>query len=207
MKNYNSVFYMFKSIPLRRPINKIKYLFKCIKWAKQRITRGYADSDVWNIDEWFLRCVPGMLEQLANTTNSYPGKFLSYVDHIITIEEDDDAAEKWSAELKEMAHLLREADEWQCKKEISSEAEFDKMYEEFIDKYGVLGDKLCKEDDIHTIEGEEYKTLYTPSDVKPEWKEITNKFLNEVKDRDNYRMECLNKGLTMFKEHFWDLWD
>ena len=26
---------------------KIKHFFKCVKWSKQRITRGYCDCDVW----------------------------------------------------------------------------------------------------------------------------------------------------------------
>lgn len=30
-----------------RLLAKIKHSRKCIKWSKQRITRGYADCDVW----------------------------------------------------------------------------------------------------------------------------------------------------------------
>ena len=28
---------------------KIKHFFKCVKWSKQRITRGYCDCDVWEM--------------------------------------------------------------------------------------------------------------------------------------------------------------
>ena len=28
---------------------KIKYFFRCIKWSKQRVQRGFSDDDVWNM--------------------------------------------------------------------------------------------------------------------------------------------------------------
>ena len=36
--------------------------------------RGYADSDIWNLDFFILSWLPEALDQLADTTFSFPGK-------------------------------------------------------------------------------------------------------------------------------------
>lgn len=43
-----------------------------IKWAFQRMKRGYSDADVYAIDDWFCRVVPPMLEQLGREAHGYP---------------------------------------------------------------------------------------------------------------------------------------
>ena len=40
----------------------------------QRFRRGYADSDVWDLDHWFMATVKPMLEQMLRTYNSHPGE-------------------------------------------------------------------------------------------------------------------------------------
>lgn len=50
---------------LRIP-REIKYLF-------QRMTRGWADSDVWSMDSYLSRVVPEMLEYLKKNHNGLPG--------------------------------------------------------------------------------------------------------------------------------------
>ena len=39
----------------------------------QRGKRGYADSDIWNLDFFILSWLPEALDQLADTTFSFPG--------------------------------------------------------------------------------------------------------------------------------------
>lgn len=65
--NHNNV---FNNIVLKG--RYLKQLFRNIKWAYQRITKGYCDRDVWDIQGWFLNTIPYMLKDLKNTTHSYP---------------------------------------------------------------------------------------------------------------------------------------
>ena len=43
---------------------KIKHFFKCVKWSKQRITRGYCDCDVWEMFSFLQTLIPDMLQTL-----------------------------------------------------------------------------------------------------------------------------------------------
>ena len=43
---------------------KIKHFFKCVKWSKQRITRGYCDCDVWEMFSFLQTLISDMLQTL-----------------------------------------------------------------------------------------------------------------------------------------------
>ena len=61
----------------------LKYLKRCIKWSCQRIVRGYAECDVWNMDGYLQRLVPDMLQDLKDNRNGSP----SYLGENYTNEE------------------------------------------------------------------------------------------------------------------------
>ena len=41
----------------------------------------------------------------------------------------------------------------------------------------------------------------------PEYKEIEDRYFEESRKLDQYRDECKDRAIDMFKEWFWDLWD
>ena len=45
---------------------KIKLFFKCVKWSKQRITRGYCDCDVWEMFSFLQTLISDMLQTLKD---------------------------------------------------------------------------------------------------------------------------------------------
>ena len=47
-------------------------LWKNIKAAKQRVTKGYCSGDVWDMDSWFCIVIPQMLRRLATDGLSCP---------------------------------------------------------------------------------------------------------------------------------------
>ena len=59
---------------LRHPLKFSRYVLKDIKFGWQRVTRGWADCDVWNMDSWFLAIAPEMLRALADRTDAYPSQ-------------------------------------------------------------------------------------------------------------------------------------
>lgn len=100
MNNLN----VFKSpkLSLRYPSNWsaiIRTFFRSFKWAYQRVTRGFADYDVWDFDGFLLNILANGLEHLADTTISYPG------------DEEFPTYESWIKYLREMAMCFRKADE------------------------------------------------------------------------------------------------
>lgn len=60
-----------------------------LKAAWQRVTRGWANRDTWDLDNYLLEILPEMIDHLRIHTHGYPGygKF--------------DAPEKWDKFLKE----------------------------------------------------------------------------------------------------------
>ena len=58
---------------LLRPWKFFRQVYLNLRVAWQRATRGWADSDVWDMDEWFLDVIPQMLRHLATEGNGYPG--------------------------------------------------------------------------------------------------------------------------------------
>ena len=73
----------------------LKRLPRQLKWAKQRVTKGYCCSDWYDMDSWFAHVVADMFDEYAENTCSYPWE----------INNPDD----WEDILKEMATHLRNA--------------------------------------------------------------------------------------------------
>lgn len=73
----------------------LKMLPRQLKWAKERICRGFCQADWYNMDDWFARVVADMIDEFAENTVSYSDKF--------------ETSEEWRAMLKEMSQHLRNA--------------------------------------------------------------------------------------------------
>ena len=73
----------------------LKRLPRQLKWAKQRVTKGYCRSDWYDMDSWFAHVVADMFDEYAENTCSHPWE----------INNPDD----WKDILKEMATHLRNA--------------------------------------------------------------------------------------------------
>lgn len=54
-------------------VAKIKHIKRCIRWSKQRIVRGYADIDRWNMFGYLQTLIPNMLQDLRDHRMGSPG--------------------------------------------------------------------------------------------------------------------------------------
>lgn len=77
------------------PICRIQWFFRDhwfnFRQRCQRFRRGYASSDVWDLDHWFISTLKPMLTDMLKTYNSHPGEI---------------TAEEWEAILREMIDCL-----------------------------------------------------------------------------------------------------
>ena len=86
-----------------------------IKWLWQRMTRGWANCDVWSMDSYLARVIPEMLEHLKKNHNGLPG----FLFDIKTKDEgppdvtplDEIAEARWMALLDEMIAGFKAHDE------------------------------------------------------------------------------------------------
>ncbi len=189
---------------------KIKRSLRNVKYVCQRAKYGYCDSDVWSIDYWFLRVMPGMLQQLKDTTDSYPD-FPEMTTHAVYMtgrpkDVEDEGMEKWQDVLQEMIFLLREANEETCTRENRYEHEYDEATYRFEEKYGSLGEKLKTKEDMEREKTEGLHKMFMPGDV-PEFKDISDRYYEEYAAINEYRNQCKDKVLELFGKWFWHLWD
>lgn len=96
---------------LRHPFEWIKMKCRQIKWAYQRVRYGWCESDTWDIDSWFLKVFPNMLNHYADETHSYPGT------------EEYPTYESWRDKLYEVAAAIKgyNETEWDSKNEYYNE--------------------------------------------------------------------------------------
>lgn len=135
MRHVGSVFYE-SDYSIRRPISSIRQLFRDLKCCLDRIRKGYCVKDLWEIDTWFLRIMPEMLEEFDRRKNSYPNAFfdqcvqkheselpVSKEKFLISGAKDfpelytkisAEACDAWGSTLREMADLMRKAEELKC---------------------------------------------------------------------------------------------
>lgn len=73
-----------------------------ITYYRQRLIRGWADADTWDMDQWFMKTIRPMLKEFREThvgypTGSTPKEYDAQLDEmlrLLDIMEDDEAAEK-----------------------------------------------------------------------------------------------------------------
>lgn len=126
--------------PVWHPVKNVKLFFRHRKWARQRVRKGYSESDVWDIDVWFYGVVPDMLLDFKKSCEGFPSSFISeyYEEHKeeigLTYEEfmsmmpspagedwysrmQTECRKKWLDIIDEMRFLILESDEDLCSKQ------------------------------------------------------------------------------------------
>ena len=82
-----------------------------------------------------------------------------------------------------------------------------KAFYEFTDKYGVLGEKLQTQEELEANRKRgDGGTVHFMSEL-PEYKEISEKYMAEEKNLEQYRIDCKDEVMDLMKEHFFALWD
>ena len=185
----------------------MKHLGRCVKWSKQRIVRGYADSDIWNMYGYLQTLLPDMLEYLKNHRSGSPG----YLGENYTNEDgilvNDTCHEAWDRILDRMIFLWRETDEETCSKKNSYEDEYMKALDEFTEQYGILGEKLQTPEELEANRKRGGGgTVHFMREI-PKYAEISEKHMTEEMKLEQYRSECKDEVMDMMKEHFFSLWD
>ena len=97
---------------LENPITKGKRWSQNIKFAIQRVKYGYCESDIWEIDTWFLKTVPCMLRYLKSTAMGFPSKLGNEDNTVLCLTEEEcqEGYRKWQGILTEMIELFDNAD-------------------------------------------------------------------------------------------------
>lgn len=186
---------------------KIKHIRKCIRWSKQRVVRGYADIDKWNMYHFLQTLIPDMLQDLRDDRWGSP----SFLGENYTNDEgilvNDTCHEEWNKILDHMIFFWRESKEETCGRKNPYDKEYDAASKEFDDKYGFLGEKLQTEAELEKNRKRGGGGTVHFMNELPEYQEIYEKHYAEERKLEAYRAECKDKALDLLKEYFYSLWD
>ena len=169
---------------VRHPFESIRCFFISLKWAYQRVKKGYCDKDLlFGVKNWFLEMLPEVIDEINKEDYRVPGMIHCEVieefgfsleeywnacnDNIRDIRKqvDAEAEKRWHDILSRISFLLQETVDWKCSKK--------NPYEE---KYGKA--KLGG----------------------PEYEEIRKRYYEEDSKLDEYREQCKKEAVELLLE-------
>ena len=86
-------------------IAKIKHMRRCVRWSWQRIFRGYADCDKWNMYSYLQKLIPEMLQDMRDNRHGSPGYLGENYKNEEGILVNDTCHEEWDKILDHMIFL------------------------------------------------------------------------------------------------------
>lgn len=117
------------------PIESIKCFFISLKWAYQRVKKGYCDRDLlFGVDDWFVEMLPEVVDEIRKEKCTIPclvinevieemglsweDYYYAYSDIPLEIRKEVDslAKKKWDDILIRISFLFREARPGTCTK-------------------------------------------------------------------------------------------
>ena len=164
-------------------MSKIYWCWKNLPGSLRRIwqnlTRGWNDSDIWNLDHTIAIFVIPRLKKLKEKTNGYPGS--------LEINESDyeEGMIQWKQILDKMIYAFEGIAFRLDKIEIKSAG----------GKLEIVNDKSS----------DKYSTLeYVGT---KEQKELHEQYMNKYKKDSEEEQKKIEEGLQLFTKHFQSLWD
>lgn len=200
-------------------VRTIGDLFRSLKWAWQRATKGYCDLDTYSVGAWLLNTLPDICEDINKKRCGYPSAFfdeamehygLRSMDEYNSAPEeirdkvDDYGDKKWSEILSRLTFLLREANEDTCTKVNPYDEEYTRISKEFCAKYGEWGEKLLTDEERAEAKKNGSCPVYLPHHM-PEYKDICELHSEEERKLNAYREQCKNEALELFSKWFYSL--
>lgn len=165
--------------------------FRNIKYAYQRVTRGFCDQDVWSLSDFYSELFYQSLNHLANTTIGCPagGEF----------EDSDNITgfEKWQNCLKEMAEHFLNTQEYNEDVPINQEllrlfTEMESYIQDY--KFVKLFDSSCSQ----------LEEVYKDEDKYNKAREI---WLAKEEEAYEFRNSEKDIAFSMMQKYFFNLWD
>lgn len=202
-ENYRDVWYDKKLLGV------IREFFRDLRYAHQRIRRGYCDRDIYSIYDWFLGIMPTMLEQFRDDLHGCPSMPGSIAQRLVLDKEDKesddmDDMKEWVGVLNRMIFLLREADEESCSRKNPYAEEYLLVRKEFYKKYGLLDEKMNSADE--NSQTGSTTQVHFPEELE-EYRYLGESYMKAERELAQYRTDCKDKALSLFATWFYDLWD
>jgi hypothetical protein len=170
------------------PLTFFKDLWRNIKYAWQRVFRGWDDTVTWSVDYWLNNIMPDILRKLKADKHGIPGEM--FPDQMNITKEDDIAAEiKWNAIMDDMIAGFEAA------RELS---EISPAWDELMDEF----DKRYSEEDklAWMTNNETYREKWNALEEELDFRAKDQKWTNDLEAK-------FHKGMLLFHRYYFNLWD
>ena len=144
---------------------KIKHFKRCMYWSWQRVIRGYAECDKWNMYVHLQNLIPEMLQDLRDNRMGSPGYLGENYTNKEGILVNDTCHAEWNKILDHMIFLWRESNEETCKRKNPYDEEYGKAYKEFVKRYGLFGEKLQTEEELKESQKHGSRTMHFMDEI------------------------------------------
>ena len=189
-----------------KTLAKIKHAMRCMKWSRQRATRGFADCDVWNMYGSLEELMPAMLQYLKDNRVGSPAMLGENYTDENGFMQNDTCHKEWDKILDRMIFLWGELDEEECTIKNPYDGAYTKAMKEFTEKYGFFGEKLETEEEKEKRKKSGGRLVHFMSEI-PEYATIDKLYHDEEKRIDEYREKCKDEVFDLMKKYFFSLWD
>ena len=180
-------------------IEVAKHFKRCMVYSWQRIARGYADIDVWNMYMYLQKLLPDMLQTLKDTRHGFPLIYKSYSTENEFVSSIVSHAE-WKWILGRMIFFWRESLKETCTKKNPYEKKYSEAQKECSKRFGPHGEKLPTKEENGII----IKKLNFMDDL-PEYREIAQKYKEAERKLYKYRERCKDEAMNLMNEVFFCL--
>src|SRR5271163_1552002 len=156
-------------------------IYREVKFAYQRVVRGWDDRAVWSVDYWLDDMMPAVLRQLKEDKHGTPSEMFPTGPEFM--DEDGNANE-------------------------SGWAIANARWDEIMDKM-IAGFEASRRVKSHLYEEElgPYP-LHRPKGMpKDEWKEVRHQHFLKSQELAKRDEAIFKEGMALFAEHYWSLWD
>jgi hypothetical protein len=155
--------------------------YYAVKYAYQRVSRGWDDRAVWSIDWWLDDKMPAMLRKLKEDKHGIPGSMFEGLPTIpdeewnYTDEAYEMAQARWDAILDKMIAAFEASRRIQ-----------NLTYKEELGPYPLRRPEGVRKEDWEKIKDDRFAASQL------------------LRERDE---KIFKEGMALFAEHYWSLWD
>lgn len=181
--------------------------FRKIKFAFQRVTKGYCDQDVWNIDYWFLKTVPKMIKELQKIKHGTPMNTFPEIEKmpINWVRRECKLLEDYKATLK-IDDEFKSVDISRGKKDSELANP---------DRWWIIMSRMayCLEqaDPDNELPNPYWNEIWEEYYMKNKADEIPDKlnkqFLKKARENMDIQMNYEDEGMELFKKYLFSLYD
>ena len=161
------------------PIDFAKQFGRELKWAWQRVKRGYDDRIFWNFDSYLDRIIIKALQWMLKNRHGSP---------VLEGWTEEDCHEKWTQVLKEMLHYFMQSTEQHCN-EVNE-------YSDLVDFDSYFVPSECGK----------YSTMHY-KDKSREAEALREKHYARSREIDEYRAANHEKAMAMLNKYYRYLYD